>query len=476
MFSLLPAFILFLIFPSGISLKVAIIGGGIGGASSAYFLRTLAPSETNIEIHLFNQGSIGGRLTTVQMQYNGEERIFEAGGTILHPANLYFKNWIEKFGLHKNKPHENGIMGIWNGEEFVFLKSSWYLITFYRLLKRYGFDLLKGHFEISSLLSDFENIYAMLDQGRSFDTVDAMVTAMSIRLSKLVNRTMKEDLANSGYHYPFIMEFANAALNCNYGQSVKEMRAFAGFVGLAGFVSGLYSVNGSNKLIVEKLIDYSKIKLISAEVAAISKRNDQFVLYGSDGQELDTNYNYVIVAVPLHQKQQIQIEGVNWEGQRGKFKQITATFVEGSLRASHWSLSKNDMLTAVISCNNSLSYNAIAQILPVDYQESESLPRTDSNKIWKIFSSKNLTDSDLSLYFSEIKNIKRVSFLAYPEYKKYPADRPKFRLTKNICFVNAIEWLASAIEMSAIGGRNCINMLLRDFELIEINKSTKTKL
>lgn len=48
----------------------------------------------------------------------------------------------------------------------------------------------------------------------------------------------------------------------------------------------------------------------SAEVATISKRNNQFMLYGSDGHELDANYNYVIVAVPLHQKQQIQIEGI----------------------------------------------------------------------------------------------------------------------------------------------------------------------
>lgn len=33
------------------------------------------------------------------------------------------------------------------------------------------------------------------------------------------------------------------------------------------------------------------------------------MLYGSDGQELGANYNYIIIAVPLHQKQQIQIEG-----------------------------------------------------------------------------------------------------------------------------------------------------------------------
>ncbi|MCP9265798.1 hypothetical protein DINM_021187 [Dirofilaria immitis] len=424
------------------------------------FLRTLVPSEANIEINLFNHGNIGGRLTTVQMPYNGKIRMFEAGGSVLHPANLYLKNWMEKFGLHKkNEPLEKGVTGIWNGQEFVFLESPYYLITLYRLLKRYGFDQLKSRFEIKNLLSNFENIYVLLDQGKSFDSIDAMVMAMSIHLAKLVNKTMEEHLIENGYHDPFIVEFTNAALNCNYGQFVKyalhqlqEIGAFVGSVGLAGSASGLYSVNGSNKLIVQKLIDYSKAKLVNAEVTTVSKRNNRFVLYGNDGQKLSANYDYVIVAVPLHQKQQIQIEGVNCKGQRGRFKQITTTFLEGSLRARHWLLSENDKLTTVIACNNSLSYNAIEQLSPVDYQENESLPRTSSNEIWKIFSSKRLADSELSLYFSEIKSIKRIPFLAYPEYKKYPADRPQFRLAKNICFVNAVEWLASTIEMSAIGG------------------------
>ncbi|OZC07415.1 prenylcysteine oxidase [Onchocerca flexuosa] len=407
---------------------------------------------------------VSGRLTTVQMPYNGKMRMFEAGGSILHPANIYFKTWMEKFGLQKrNMPHEEDIMGVWNGQEFVLLKSPYYFVTLYRLLKRYGFDQLKNHIEIRNLLSDFENIYALLDQGRSFDTIDAMVMAMSPHLAKLVNKTMKEHLTENGYHDPFIAEYTNAALNCNYGQFVEEIRAFAGSVGLAGSISNLYAVNGSNKVVVEKLIDYSKVKLINAEVVTVSKHNNRFMLHGSDGRKLGANYDYVIVAVPLHQKQQIHIEGVNCEGQRGKFKQIITTILEGSLRAAHWSLSENDKLTAVITCNNSLPYNSIGQLSPVDYQESESF----SNKIWKIFSNKDLTNSELSLYFSEIKSIKRIPFLAYPEYKKYPTDRPKFRLAKNICFVNAVEWLASAIEMSAIGGRNCINMLLRDLELIK---------
>lgn len=57
--------------------------------------------------------------------------------------------------------------------------------------------------------------------GQSFDTIDSMVTAMSTRLAKLLNMTFKDYLTENGYHDSFIKEYAAAALNCNYGQSVE---------------------------------------------------------------------------------------------------------------------------------------------------------------------------------------------------------------------------------------------------------------
>ncbi|VIO87337.1 Uncharacterized protein BM_BM13251 [Brugia malayi] len=244
------------------------------GASSAYFLRTLAPLDINIEIHLFNQGTIGGRLTTIQMPYSDQKRIFEAGGSVLHPANLYFKNWMENFG---------------------------------KATKQY--------------------------------TVDAIVMALSSHLAKLIRQWRR----------------------------------------LTGSVSGLYSVNGSNKLIVEKLMDFSKVKLI-----------------------------------------------------RRLYVQNTG-----------YCLRMNDMLTAVIVCSN-------RQIPPVDdYEGNESSPKTGSNKIWKLFSS----------FISGLSRMQEI-----------------FRIAKNICFVNAVEWLASTVGMSAIGNHNCVDMLLRDFGLVDVNKTTKMEL
>lgn len=448
-------------------LHIAIIGGGIGGASSAYFLNNHSPLNKSIEIDIFNDGPFGGRIGTISMPFNEKERLFESGGSIIHPSNYFVNFWVNKFGLKKKEtPLEKGTMGIWNGNEFVFLKSPWFIVTMYRLIKKYGFDTLRNRFAINNMLSEFSNIYKLLEKRNFFDTADELLMATSKSLASQINISSEEFLFREGYHNSFISEYAAAALNCNYGQSVKELNGFVGSVGLAGAVSGLFSISGSNKLLVEKLLENSKANLISEKVVSISRNgNKKFsILSLNEATNMVTRegYDYVIIAAPFHQKQELRIEGVDVSQQIAPFKRIVATFVQGSLRNSQWRLKDEDNLNFILISNNNLLYNSLGQLTPVDFLSSEGLPLTGSSRIWKIFSKDFLTKENLDGFFEEIREVKNVDWLAYPDYSSPPQSRPRFRLADGICYANAIEWLASAIEMSAIGARNCANMALND--------------
>lgn len=70
----------------------AVVGGGIGGTSNAFYLKDLFGE--NAAITLFEKDAIGGRLATVSIA--GAE--YEIGGTILHPRNLYMKKFVQDFG------------------------------------------------------------------------------------------------------------------------------------------------------------------------------------------------------------------------------------------------------------------------------------------------------------------------------------------------------------------------------------------
>lgn len=69
-----------------------IIGGGIGGTATAYFLRRLYKQD--ISLHLYEPEKIGGRLLTS----SNFDRKYEVGGAIIHPDNYYMNNFIKELG------------------------------------------------------------------------------------------------------------------------------------------------------------------------------------------------------------------------------------------------------------------------------------------------------------------------------------------------------------------------------------------
>lgn len=76
-----------------ILLCIAIIGGGIGGTSCAYFLKEIFKKSVNIDIYEGNK--VGGRLATVFMEDDSE---YEVGGSIIHQRNKYMSDFVHNLG------------------------------------------------------------------------------------------------------------------------------------------------------------------------------------------------------------------------------------------------------------------------------------------------------------------------------------------------------------------------------------------
>lgn len=72
---------------------VAIIGGGIGGTSCAYFLREIFKDLAKIDVYEGNK--VGGRLATVVMNDGNE---YETGGSIIHQRNKYMSDFVTNLG------------------------------------------------------------------------------------------------------------------------------------------------------------------------------------------------------------------------------------------------------------------------------------------------------------------------------------------------------------------------------------------
>lgn len=70
----------------------AVVGAGIGGTATAFYLRQ--EFGPGVKIDVFESGTVGGRLETVKI---GEYE-YETGGSVIHPLNLHMKHFVDKLG------------------------------------------------------------------------------------------------------------------------------------------------------------------------------------------------------------------------------------------------------------------------------------------------------------------------------------------------------------------------------------------
>ncbi|XP_011154747.2 prenylcysteine oxidase 1 isoform X1 [Harpegnathos saltator] len=436
--------------------RIAIIGGGIGGASASHFLTEL--SNGNLEIDLYEAKRIGGRLATV----NIGNREPEAGGAVIHPKNMYMQRFVKLLGLeHNDSSDTKHLFGIWNGDKFVFKESSYSAITLLRILYRYSFQVFKLKRDTNDMVDNFAKIYKLQDAGKSFENVTALVSAMNKEFPNQMQVSMKDYLLHMGYTERLIDEVAKATVVVNYGQGT-DIQSFVGSVSLAGAGYDLWSVKGGNKKVPEQLIYRNKnVNVVQSRVIKIRyiADNDESEQYevtyiNKDSMDLMTaKYDIVIIAAPLTSDQEFPIEFINFPKKLefpGHYQTTYATFLKADIKPKYFGL--HESLDDIFSCDPNKTI--ISSIGKVGFANGSS--------IWKIFSRESLEPDLIQKMFSNVDEKMTVVWKAYPHYSSN-TPHVNFKLHNALYHVNAIEWAASAMEMSAIGGRNVAILAYNDF-------------
>lgn len=225
---------------------------------------------------------------------------------------------------------------------------------------------------------------------------------------------------------------------------------------MAGMDGSLWSVKGGNKRVAEKLLQMSKAQIINQYVTQIIKNNESYTLL-TDTRKKST-YDYVVFAAPLAENQKIPITFSNMPfamNKVGKYHQTVSTLIEGELKKTKFSpLSDNLSPISIISNNEKEFFNSISNI--------EGVNETASLNVWKIFSQQPLSNYQINELFVNITNVKVVTWLAYPHYQ-VPTESQSFHIADRLYHINAIEWVASAMEMSCIGAKNVALLIKKHF-------------
>ncbi|XP_078406711.1 prenylcysteine oxidase 1-like [Cetorhinus maximus] len=437
--------------------KIAIVGAGIGGSSAAYFLRR--EFGHNVKIDVYEKGTIGGRLATVTV--NGQQ--YEIGGSVIHPLNLHMQDFVKHLGLK----HRKGVpekVALFNGEQFVFEESDWYLQDLFKMWWRYGFSLLRLQMWVEEIVEKFMRIYKYQSHGYAFSTVEEMLQSLGgERFINMTRRPVAETLQELGISQRFIDEIVAAITRVNYGQSAT-IPAFVGAVSIAGVQAGLWAVEGGNKLVCSQLLDSAKAHVIHATVTSISLHpsgdNSLYqVKYENEDEGGYDFYDIVVIATPLHQ----ETTNITFSDLTppvtdfpGHYQHMIVSIVHGYLNSSYFGFPDPKLfpIAAIVTTDSpKLFMFSTSSICPVNITSNYRRKPTQEAAVWKVFSPSPLTKEQLKTLFRSYYSVQVTDWLAYPLYTSVK-EIPPIILHDNLYYLNGIEWTASSMEMSAIAAKN----------------------
>lgn len=428
--------------------SIAIVGGGIGGASTSYFLNQLYDGKVKIKV--FERADVvGGRLR--EMNIGGKS--YDSGGSIIHSSNLYAKALTEKVNLKEAPDAPETTVGLYNTTGFL-LQLNGDNSDMGKLFWRYGMGLGTLKSKTETIVNKFNKIYCLQSHKAAFKSVPELLNRTDPELLKAAQTTMRSALMKEKISDKIQYELVAAALRSNYNQELK-VNAFVGYVGLAGGMAGkLWKIDGGNYQLPKRILETSKATLVKAQVKKVVRSGEQYtVTYTAEEGPVEEVFDSVVLATPLHDA------GIEFDldvtEHMSPYQTTYATFVNGVLAPlEKGKVNPSDILT-VSDPNDRLLFSSIGLKGKAD---------KDSN--YKVFSKKPLTDAQLAKLFTKIHEVKVVDWKAYPHYTE-KAPLPSFELAPGLYNVNAIEMAASAIEMSCIGGRNAALLVFH-----HLNKST----
>jgi len=214
----------------------------------------------------------------------------------------------------------------------------------------------------------------------------------------------------------------------------------------------LWSIKGGNKQLPQKLAKNSNANILfNCKVDSIKYLGpNKFEISATkkSGETFSKVYDIIIIATPITEN---QINFINFSVNLNpnipvrKYHRTVSTLVVGTL-------SQKFKGRNVLSDNKSTFFTSIARVYPVDDTFDENV------FVYKVFSQSPLSTEQLNIIFDEIQVVDVTDWLAYPNYDSISLPLPRFVLYPGIYHVSAIEWAASAIEMSLIGGKNAALM------------------
>lgn len=419
-------------------LRLAIIGAGVGGCAAAYFAHALL-SDVRVTIY-GKERRIGGRVLTQDLS-GGQ---IELGAAFFHPHNKIVMRLVDELRLETDRLSGLSSFGIWNGDSFGVRVGRNQSLNALKLASKYRLNMYRLLALISEWKRSVQRLYIEAE-AMPKEIGDLLEIA---KVKDLAERSFREILDERKVSQSFIDEVVEPVTRLIYNQGSE----IGGFAGLTSIIacdgSPIYRFKHGNSSFPLRLAEASKADIrTGCPVERIEASGDRGLDIG--GQAFSEEHDAVIIAAPL-ESLGLNFEGISlpkWEPR--KLQTVYTKILKGEIDPAYFRLNDVKELPRLVLTHSEGPFTNLKTLWKAG----------DGSDLYSITSAEPFLEKTLDELF-----LKRETVLDHAWEAAYPVLGPvtgilPCRLGDRLFYLNGIESLASAMELSAFAAWNAVRSL-----------------
>lgn len=413
--------------------KVCIIGAGIGGAATAFFL---AKQPSAVEVVVVERSArVGGRLKSISFQGSRINLGGDAWAAV--NENMMELQRVLQIPLDTSDYAGNGQSAVWNGSAF-FPTSKFEPITDLEMAAE--IELLRLRLEENYRhLSSFSSIEEYVAAGlKSYVMESASRFAQRLRINPYFQQILWEPLTRT-----------------IYDQSLN-MTLFSAMVALIS-TERAYSAAGGNDRFVEALLNASGATvLLNRQVSSISQAGD---LVDANGNFILGACNFVVLAAPLEMAGLANVANETLPPHRFYHHWWVTLVAADGLNPAYFGLSNSSQVPDSILTTQSASLTTPWTMCSV------MAKGLGAAKIYKCFSNEDVSSEIPQLFLGVSETFVQYWPQTFPQLVPGVDSFQPIQLTSAasgsipVLYLNTMESVAVAMEGSVIAGKNAAKLI-----------------
>ncbi|MDR2454800.1 MAG: FAD-dependent oxidoreductase [Bifidobacteriaceae bacterium] len=436
--------------------KIAIVGGGAGGAGAAWRLHQEFGRDAQITV--FERAEhVGGRAWDLTL----DGCHMEVGGVLLHSTGQITKQMMEFTGCREAVPSlsidgKDETYAFWTDRGFPVLTRVSLASMAFGILKHVGLpSALKVTRRAIKMAAHYEGVYAQLGGSAPCATPDELFGRLGLLEPTKISAA--EYFQRLRVNNRMARDIVEAITHNMYNQGL-EMNALACLVGLAGagLAGGhLFVIEGGNWTLFDKMLRKAGIEVrAGAKVERISGRaapgaalpfayRVEVAGAGGAGEEFDA---VVLAAPPALADLAVELDRRPFPLVAHPYQPVQTTLVVGELNPAYFGRRSGQPMPSTI-------FTAASAGAPFKSIGTTGWSPELNSRIYKIFSAGHvMAEAELEAIFSTIHDVHVHRWRgAYPVLTPGIEHLP-FELRPGLYFANALETIAGSIEVEAVSG------------------------